>query len=148
MMNSNGFIMDPTDTFDNESSGTPENTYIAFICKLEGWKTRCKNLHWASRKKNIHVYLDDFLGVISDYQDGLAEEIMGINGRMSPTAISGIAPKSEDPWSFIDEIRADTLSFYSSIPDSPIMAGLKSECETFIHNINKYVYLFSLCERL
>ena len=32
--------------------------FINFINKLEGFKTKCKNLHWAAPKKNIHVYLD------------------------------------------------------------------------------------------
>ena len=41
--------------------------FLDFICKLEGWKTKCKNLHWAAPKKNVHVYLDEFLEVISDY---------------------------------------------------------------------------------
>ena len=31
--------------------------FIEFLNKLEGWKTKCKNLHWAAPKKNIHVYL-------------------------------------------------------------------------------------------
>ena len=32
--------------------------FINFLNQLEGWKTKCKNLHWAAPKKNIHVYLD------------------------------------------------------------------------------------------
>lgn len=35
--------------------------FINFLNQLEGWKTKCKNLHWAAPKKNIHVYLDEFL---------------------------------------------------------------------------------------
>ena len=31
--------------------------FISFLNQLEGWKTKCKNLHWAAPKKNIHVYL-------------------------------------------------------------------------------------------
>ena len=29
--------------------------FINFLNQLEGWKTKCKNLHWAAPKKNIHV---------------------------------------------------------------------------------------------
>ena len=35
--------------------------FIDFLNKIEGQKTKCKNLHWAAPKKNIHVYLDEFL---------------------------------------------------------------------------------------
>ena len=31
--------------------------FISFINRLEGWKTKCKNLHWAAPKKNIHIYI-------------------------------------------------------------------------------------------
>lgn len=124
-----------------------KNTYISFISKIEGWKTRCKNLHWAAPRKNIHVYLDEFLEILSDYQDSLAEEIMGISGKIPPTAVSGVAPISSDPWNFIKEVQTDTLIFYSQIPKEDIYAGVRSECETFIHNINKYIYLFGLCKK-
>ena len=26
--------------------------FIQFLNKLEGWKTKCKNLHWSAPKKN------------------------------------------------------------------------------------------------
>lgn len=125
----------------------PQDVYIAFISKIEGWKTRCKNLHWAAPRKNIHVYLDEFLEILSDYQDSLAEEIMGISGKIPPTAIAGVAPLSSDAWNFIKEIQTDTLIFYSQISKEDIYAGVRSECETFIHNVNKYIYLFSLCKK-
>lgn len=41
--------------------------FIDFLNQIEGWKTKCKNLHWAAPKKNIHVYLDEFLEILSDY---------------------------------------------------------------------------------
>lgn len=53
--------------------------FIDFLNQIEGWKTKCKNLHWAAPKKNIHVYLDEFLEILSDYQDSLAEGYMGIS---------------------------------------------------------------------
>mgnify|MGYP000130246980 FL=1 len=118
--------------------------FIEFINKLEGWKTKCKNLHWASFKKNIHVYLDEFLSILQDYQDGLAEEEMGIYGRMLPNIIAGSPSSAITPKEFIYEVRKETLAFYDSLPKDSLHAGIRSECETFIHNINKYIYLFSL----
>lgn len=127
----------------------PENGsmefFIAFISKVEGWKTRCKNLHWAAKRKNIHVYLDDFLSVLSDYQDSIAEDCMGILGKFSPIAVSGVAPGAIDPYGFIDEVRQGVLKFYDSLPKESVYAGIRSETENFIHEVNKYRYLFSLC---
>ena len=46
---------------------------------------------------------------------------------------------------FIKQVRLKTLDFYNTISPNIIYAGVRSECETFIHEINKYNYLFGLC---
>ena len=121
--------------------------FLDFICKLEGWKTKCKNLHWAAPKKNVHVYLDEFLEVISDYQDTVAEGIMGVlSVHLGPSDVKGDPGNAQNAQQFVDEVKAGTLSFYKQIPENPLYAGLKSECETFIQNVNKYDYLFSLTD--
>lgn len=132
--------------FLNEGSSGITNVFLYFINVMEGWKTRCKNLHWAAPKKNVHVYLDDFLEILSDYQDTVAEGYMGILGKMHPHSVNGIACNALNAMEIIEEIRTKTLSFYNSIPSESIYVGLKSETETFIHNINKYKYLFSLTD--
>ena len=120
--------------------------FIDFLNSLEGWKTKCKNLHWASSRKNIHTYLDDFLAILVDYQDSLAEEEMGIFGTMLPNVIAGTPSSALNAKEFIEEVRASTYAFYDRIPKENLYAGIRSECETFIHDINKYKYLFSLTD--
>lgn len=129
-----------------DPSMNPSEFFINFLNRLEGWKTKCKNLHWAASKKNIHVYLDEFLDVLSDYQDGLAEGYMGILGKMQPNAIKGVPSDSLNAIDFINEVRGATIIFYDKIPQETIYKGIASECETFIQNINKYKYLFELCD--
>nr|DAR32441.1 MAG TPA: hypothetical protein [Bacteriophage sp.] len=126
--------------------GNTSEFFIGFLNRLEGWKTKCKNLHWAAPKKNIHVYLDDFLEVLQDYQDGLAEGYMGILGQMSPNVITGTPSSVLNATDFIEEVRNHTLAFYDKIPEETVYKGITSECETFIQNINKYKFLFSLCD--
>ena len=120
--------------------------FINFLNQLEGWKTKCKNLHWAAPKKNIHVYLDEFLGILSDYQDGLAEEYQGLLGHMQPNVIKGTPCDCLNAIDFINEVKSNTYKYYNNIPEGTSYAGIKSECETFIHNILKYKYLFELCD--
>lgn len=129
-----------------DPSMNPSEFFINFLNRLEGWKTKCKNLHWAAPKKNIHVYLGEFLYVLSDYQDGLAEGYMGILGKMQPNAIKGVPSDSLNAIDFINEVRGATIIFYDKIPQETIYKGIASECETFIQNINKYKYLFELCD--
>lgn len=120
--------------------------FINFLNQLEGWKTKCKNLHWAAPKKNIHVYLDEFLNVLSNYQDGLAEEYQGLLGHMQPNVIKGTPCNCLNAIDFINEVKSNTYKYYDNIPEGTSYAGIKSECETFIHNILKYKYLFELCD--
>lgn len=129
----------------SETNGNPTDLYINFLCQIEGWKTKCKNLHWAAQNDSIHRRLDDLADVLSSYQDTLAEDYMGINGRVRPDILMGISSNAIEPNTFISEIIENTLSFYSQIDSSVVYAGIKSETETFIHNLNKIKYLFSLC---
>lgn len=120
--------------------------FLTFINRLEGWKTKCKNLHWAAPKKNIHVYLDEFLTILSDYQDSLAEEYQGLLGHMQPNAVKGIPSDVLNALDMILEIKIETLKFYETIPPGVEYSGIRSECETFIHNVLKYKYLFELTD--
>lgn len=121
--------------------------FVQFICQLEGWKTKCKNLHWAADKNNIHVRLDEFLNILSDYQDTVAEGIMGaLCTHLGPNDIKGDPGTITCPIEFICDVQKRSLDFYTTIPEEPIYAGLKSEHETFIQAVNKYAYLFSLTD--
>ena len=142
------FSLDSIDTSSSSItvSETGSEFFIAFLNKLEGWKTKCKNLHWAAPKKNIHVYLDEFLEILSSYQDGLAEGYQGILGKMQPNAIKGTPSDTLDAYSFITEVKKGTIEFYDKLPKETVYKGITSECETFIQNINKYDYLFHLCD--
>ena len=92
------------------------------------------------------MYLDEFLGILSDYQDGLAEGYMGILGKMQPNVIKGTSSDALNAFDFISEVKSATIAFYDKIPQETIYKGITSECETFIQNINKYDYLFHLCD--
>lgn len=134
-----------TNKSDN-SSTLSSQFFIDFINVIEGWKTKCKNLHWSAPKKNIHVYLDEFLAILSDYQDSIAEDYQGILGQMQPNAVKGTPSETLNAIDFIKEVADKTMEFYSSIPEDTAFVGIKSETETFIHNIYKYTYLFRLTD--
>lgn len=72
---------------------------------------------------------------------------MGVlNVHLGPSDVKGDPGNTENAKQFVDEVKAGTLSFYKQIPENPLYVGLKSECETFIQNVNKYDYLFSLTD--
>lgn len=131
---------------ESNTPSSPNQLFIDFINVIEGWKTKCKNLHWSAPKKNIHVYLDDFLSILSEYQDNIAEDYQGILGQMQPNAVKGVPCECLNALDFINEVSSKTISFYKEIPEDTVYVGIKSETETFIHNIAKYTYLFKLTD--
>ena len=71
---------------------------------------------------------------------------MGILGKMQPNAIKGIASDTLNAMDLLNEVIENTVKFYENIPEGTIYKGITSECETFIQNLNKYKYLFSLSD--
>ena len=118
---------------------------IHFLNILEGYKTRCKNLHWAADNINTHEYLDKFLDEISEFQDAIAEGYLGIKGNLNNDDIRGIFIKADSAFELAFKLRGDLIYFYDGIPDIALYKGLMSECENFIQVVNKYKYLFGLC---
>ena len=135
-----------TPLFSSENTEDEKNDCVEFLNQLEGWKTKCKNLHWSAPKKNIHVYLDEFGDILSSYQDDLAEGYMGINGKLRPSILKGISCETDNALDFIEQVKKKTILFYEGLPKETVYKGIVSECETFIQNINKYIYLFKLCD--
>ena len=115
-----------------------------FLCTLEGWKTKIKNLHWAAPKMNTHKLLDEIADFTGDFQDSLAEEYMGLKGQLPPNILKGTPCDCLNMKDLLSCMSTETMTFYNSIPEG--YPGIKSETETFIHNINKYKYLSDLCD--
>lgn len=118
---------------------------IHFLNILEGYKTRCKNLHWAADNINTHEYLDKFLDEISEFQDAIAEGYLGIKGEFNYNDIHGVFIEVSSAFELAFRLRGDLIYFYEILPDTTLFKGLISECENFIQVVNKYKYLFSLC---
>lgn len=132
---------------------TEFNVFLNYVNILEGIKTQIKNVHWASLKlpnrdkRGAHLYLDDFVDIVGDFQDTVAESAIGITGvSFDFNTVSGTPFNASSTKELMQYIKEKTLNFYANLPDSPIYAGIKSETETFINNIVIYTYRFELTE--
>ena len=132
----------------SETNGNSTDLYINFLCQIEGWKTKCKNLHLSAPQMggdNIHTRLDEYLEILSEFQDSIAEDYQATLGDMNPNAMKGIPCDSLNALDFIREVMIKTKEFYNKMPQEVDYIGIKSETETFIHNTKKYTYLFRKC---
>ena len=80
----NADALDQTSSEINAVLANPACNLEGFLSKLEGFKTRCKNLHWAAPKNDVHIRLDEFLEYIDAFEDSIAEGTMGIIGKNRP----------------------------------------------------------------
>lgn len=141
------------DEEETHSSSSIFNFFLTYVNVLEGIKTQIKNVHWASLKlpnsdkRGAHLYLDDFLEVVGNFQDLVAESAMGITGESFEfNTVRGVPFHASSTDELIKYIQNKTVEFYDAIPKETIYAGIKSETETFILNINQYVFRFKLTD--
>lgn len=139
----------------NKKEKSAEEFFLDFINFLEGIKTHCKAMHWGvvnvadiKSKRGAHIYLDEFLDIVSDYQDMVAETSQGILGNY--ITIDNIKGKkvpegvATNPHNLCQWLQNNIIDFYNALT-APAYVGIKSETETFIKDIQKYNYLFNLC---
>lgn len=149
-----GGLLTPVDDVSVESPMSNEfNIFLHFVNVLEGVKTQIKNVHWASLKlpnsdkRGAHLYLDDFVDIVGDFQDTVAESAIGITGTSFDfNTVHGISFNASNTQELMEYIKSKTLEFYNGLPSSAIYAGIKSETETFINNIVIYTFRFRLTE--
>ena len=116
-----------------------------FLGRLSGFVHKAKSLHWAAEGKDIHEYLDDIWEETYKFQDAIAEGFMGIDGKLD-SDIPFLMPEATSPEDFISELEEKVEEFYSQLPDLAKFKGLSGEIESFIQTVEKYKYLFSLCD--
>lgn len=139
------YFIKPVD-IEIERSVPPSDNVIEFLNKIEGWKTRCKNLHWSAPKKNVHEYLDEFYAELMMFQDELAEGYMGMEGKLQPNALKGTPCEVLNANDLLVEVKLGVTEFYESLPQEISYKGIASECESFIQTVHKYRYLIGLCD--
>lgn len=149
-----GGLLTPVDDVSVESPMSNEfNIFLHFVNVLEGVKTQIKNVHWASLKlpnsdkRGAHLYLDDFVDIVGDFQDTVAESAIGITGTSFDfNTVHGVSFNASNTKELMEYIKNKTLEFYNSLPSNAMYAGIKSETETFINNIIIYTFRFRLTE--
>lgn len=125
---------------------------LDYICRLEGFKTACQNIHWSSRNMSQHKLFDEISESIRKHQDDISEVAQGIDGnRLSFNTLNGIAYKIETPAKFIEDMLKCTMGFYSKLEKlGNEYVGMKSDVEAYISELQKYQYLldFTVKEEL
>lgn len=113
-----------------------------FIMRLEGYAVRLKEMHWDADKKSEHEVTEKTYKLLYDLEDSIAEDMMGYLGSyITPGTIQPVLPKSESLEGLLNLIKDDATEFYKRIEHDDNCIGIRSEVESFIHDMNQIVYL-------
>lgn len=128
---------------------------LDFICKLEGYKTAIKQLHWDANSLSQHQLCDDIASTVSDFQDKVAEVEQSISGRLPLNNLKGTAYTVKNLKSFVEDVIKSTNDFYSKLKkEGDKYIGMRSDTEAFLSDMQRQLYLVdftvkeSLKERL
>jgi DNA-binding transcriptional regulator YhcF (GntR family) len=117
---------------------------MAYLNKLQTYRTAIKNLHWSAKNIQEHKLVDDIDSAVSSVQDTVAEIAQGIYGQIKLNELKPKGYKITSTKKMLQDLLSDTQRFYKTLGRKELV-GIKSEMETFIGSINKFLYLLDLC---
>ena len=122
-----------------------KNKTTEFLSGLEGMHSCLKMLHWSTTNHSQHLLCDDIDGSVLEYEDRIAECIMGrLNTRFGIGDLKCLLPEAKTLDSLINELLSDVISFKKETEDDILNSGLINILDEFISDINKWNYLKTL----
>lgn len=119
-------------------------TFADYANFLEGVKTRTKNIHWGELDNSKHVYLDDLIDELSDYEDKVMEAGQSGFGRFGDGEVNGEEIEENEPIELIDLIIERTKDFHEAIKDNIDYVGEMSWIEDFLATLKQTKYRLQL----
>lgn len=123
---------------------TKENG-LNLLSNCEGYHQLLKGLHWQADNKSEHLLTDDMDSSVLDFEDKMAENIMGSLGEKFHTGeLKTMLPEADNIKSLLDEMENDIASFVEEIGDDRKLGGIHNIIDDFLEDINKWKYLATL----
>lgn len=123
-----------------KAKDTMYKVFVDYANFLEGVKTRSKNVHWGEEDNSKHVYLDDLIEELSEYEDKIMEAGQSEFGRFEDGSVNGEEINVNDPIELVDLIIERTKTFYNKIGDNTDYIGEKSWTEDFLATLKQTKY--------
>ena len=114
---------------------------LSYVNKLEGYKTAVKQLHWGAKNLSQHKLCDDIADKISDFQDQVSEVEQSISGKFKFNRLKPTPYRITNLNKFVKDVISSANSFYKSLPNTDDYIGMKSDCESFLSDMQRLLYL-------
>lgn len=126
-------------------------TVLSFINKCEKWKVEIKENHWSAKSLSQHELCDDIASSISDFEDLVSEVEQSISGKFKNGDLKPEKAEKIELKPFVEGVISSSQEFLKELEKmGDKYIGIKSECETFIGDMQRKLYLvnFTLKEEL
>ena len=117
---------------------------IDYLCKCNGWLIAITNIHWDALSMSQHKLCDDISDRVKSFHDKIAEIEQGFEGRLPLNKLKATEYTIKDLETLIKDIIDDTTSYYKNLEGDKCI-GLRSECESFIGDMQQFNYLNDVC---
>jgi hypothetical protein len=131
-----------------------DKTVLAFVEKLEIFKTKIKALHWDANSLSQHELCDDIAERIADFQDQVSEVEQSISGKLPKEMFKPTNQEFGEVGTlkeFVESVIDCTNEFYKKLGEKgDEYIGMRSDCESFLSDMQRKLYLvnFTLKEEL
>jgi len=131
-----------------------DKTVLAFVEKLEIFKTKIKALHWDANSLSQHELCDDIAERIADFQDQVSEVEQSISGKLPKEMFKPTNQEFGEVGTlkeFVESVIDCTNDFYKKLGEKgDKYIGMRSDCESFLSDMQRKLYLvnFTLKEEL
>ena len=127
---------------DSDQHCSPKEAVLNFIQFLEGARIRMREIHWETEKNSLHQLTNGYIAQLEDYEDTIAEDLMGICGfRIHVGEILPIMPESTDSTTLFKEIHKQTIALIVSLEGMVEFTGIINTLEDMAHELGKGEYL-------
>ena len=114
---------------------------IEFLSVLEGNHQLLKGLHWSTNCKAEHLLTDDIDSSVLEYEDKIAENVMGCgNFRIGVGDLKTMLPSAKNLGDMLTELENDVKDFKSKLEDKK-HSGIINILDDFLTDINTWKYL-------
>lgn len=113
-----------------------------FLSGLEGYHQLLKTLHWSATAMAEHKLLDDIDHSVLEYEDSIAEVVMGItDSRFQNGDLKTLLPSAKNLKDMIRELKTDITNYRNRVENNN---GLVNILDDFLTDADKWNYLRTL----
>lgn len=116
---------------------------IQLINRLEGYKTRLKEIHWNAAGSDLvlHRFVDEIICAVSGFEDAIAENMQACYGVIQVGTLSPILPETGCPCKILKIYKEDLVNFQRRYKAETMYVGAIAIVEGAISEVDRLIYL-------